>query len=55
MDEAFIVVDNAGNRTDQKYINIRDSRPYYNSKTHYTKYKNKEEYPNWYKKGYFSK
>jgi hypothetical protein len=49
--EARIVAENAGKRSDQKNINIRSTKPYYSSSTHYTQIKTKEEYPNWYKDG----
>lgn len=55
MAEANIVAENARNRSDQKYINICTKRPYYNSKTCFTQVKTKEDYPSWYKEGFFSK
>jgi hypothetical protein len=54
-EEATIVAENARNRGDQKYINITNKKPYYSSDRYYVQFKNKEEYPNWYKKGYFNK
>ena len=53
--EARIVFDNANNRTDQKYINICYTKPYYNKDKYYTQIKNKEIYPCWYKENYFKK
>jgi len=53
LQEARIVADNAENRSDQKNINIATKKPYYSSKTHYAQVKTKEEYPEWYKEGYF--
>lgn len=53
--EAEIVYNNALNRTDQKYINMRSKKPYYNSDHYYTQYIDKTIYPNWYKPGYFKR
>lgn len=55
MAEAKIVMDNAENRDDQKYINIVSKKPYYPSDRYYVQYKTKEEYPSWYVEGYFNK
>lgn len=54
-DEAETVAQNAENRTDMKYINICSKKPYYNSNKYLAQIKTKEEYLNWYKKGYFKK
>jgi hypothetical protein len=54
-EQALVVQENAENRTDQKYINIRSSKPYYNSDHIYAQFKSIEEYPNWYKAGYFKR
>jgi hypothetical protein len=51
--EAKIVADNAENRSDMKYINICSKKPYYNNDRYYPQYKDKEEYPDWYKENYF--
>ena len=48
--QACIVVQNAKDRTDQKYINIRYQKPYYNKDRYYPQYKTIEDYPTWYKK-----
>lgn len=40
-DEALIVAQNAKNRSEMKYINIRNAKPYYSSKSHDTQI----EYP----------
>jgi len=53
LEEAFIVEQNAINRTDQKNINICANKPYYNKNQYYTQIKNKIEYPSWYEKDYF--
>jgi hypothetical protein len=53
--EAHIVADNAERRGDMKYININVNKPYYSSSRYYTQFKNKEEYPSWYKENYFQK
>lgn len=53
--EAIIVAENAEARSDQKHVNICESKPYYPASTHYTQIKTKEEYPEWYQKGYFTK
>jgi hypothetical protein len=55
LNEARIVVENAENRSDQKNINIRSTKPYYSSKKYLVQYKTKEDYPSWYEKGYFQK
>ncbi len=49
--EASIVADNAKGRGDQRYVNIRTSKPYYNSRTHLTKWASKENNASWYKEG----
>jgi len=53
MEEARIVADNAENRSDQKYINITQNKPYYSSSKYLVQIKTKEEYPDWYVKDYF--
>ncbi len=52
-EEAEIVHENAKNRSEMKYVNISANFPYYNNSKYYTQIKTKEEYPNWYKKGFF--
>lgn len=54
-DEALIVAENAENRGDQKRVNIRSSKPCYNSARYFSDYKTKADYPSWYQKGYFKK
>lgn len=54
LEEAEIVAENARSRSDQKHVSIRTTKPYYPKDTHYTQIKTKEEYPSWYKKGYFA-
>ena len=51
--QAEIVRDNAQAREEMKYINIVTSKPYYNNDRYYPQVKTIEEYPNWYKEGYF--
>lgn len=46
--EARKVEEYAETRSEMKYINIRDSKPYYSNNKYYTQYKTKEEYPRWY-------
>ena len=53
--EAKIVADNAANRSDQKYINIRTSKPYYNSNRYLAQVKTKDDYSSWYIEGFFKK
>lgn len=53
-DEAVIVSDNAKNRSDQKNVNICSTKPRFPSH-YYVQFKDKEEYPSWYKEGYFKK
>ena len=47
-DQAALVEQNALDRTDQKYINIRSTRPYYNKDRYYTQFKTIKDYPTWY-------
>ena len=49
-DQAALVEQNALDRTDQKYINIRSTRPYYNKDRYYTQFKTIKDYPTWYQK-----
>lgn len=53
LEEAETVKENAENRTDMKNINILVDKPSYNSTTTLTQFKNKEDYPNFYKLNYF--
>jgi len=48
MEEAQVVKKNAMNRTDQKHINIRWTKPYYPSDQYYVQFKTKKIYPSWY-------
>ena len=61
-EEALIVENNARNRSDQKYVSINYSLPSYYRKTkgtdyvcgnYYVQIKTKEDYPSWYKVGFF--
>jgi hypothetical protein len=53
MAEAYTVADNAERRGDQKYINIRGTKPYYSPNRYYSQTKTKEEYPKWYEENAF--
>ena len=55
MNDAFIIEENAKNRNDMKYINIRETKPYYNQNKYFVQYKTIDDYPNWYEKDYFKK
>jgi hypothetical protein len=54
-EEALIVYNNAKARSDQKNINIGQSRPRYSQSKYYTQFKTKSMYPSWYIKDYFKK
>lgn len=54
-DEAVTVANNAKARGDQKRVNITQSKPHYSPSTNYTQYKTIDDYPEWYKPGYFKK
>ena len=49
-DEALTVSINAGDRDEMKYINIVDTKPYYNKSRYHTSYHAKPEYQTWFKK-----
>ena len=55
-DEARIVSDNAQQRSEMKYINILDSKPYYNKRTHCTSLHGRcqNDYESWFTPGYFT-
>jgi hypothetical protein len=53
MKEAITVEDNAISRNDMNYINIRMSKPYYDSIKFYVQFKDKNVYPNWYRQNSF--
>jgi hypothetical protein len=53
MKDALTVESNALARGDQKYVNIRSTKPSYSSSRYYTQFKNKEEYPKWYEENAF--
>ena len=48
-------MENMRNRSDMKYINYFYERPTYPKNYYMTQYKTKEDMPNWYVKGYFTK
>lgn len=56
-DEALIVTQNAKNRNEMKYINIRNTKPYYSSERYYVSRHGREEndYSSWFKAGYFAR
>lgn len=54
-DEAVIVLNNAISRTDMKYVNIVNKKPYYSPKINCVQVKTKDEYPCWYKENYFKR
>jgi tRNA uridine 5-carbamoylmethylation protein Kti12 len=47
-EEAEIVYNNALNRSEMKYVNICDKKPYYNSNRYFVSWKTKEEYNTWF-------
>lgn len=53
LEEAEIVAENARNRSDQKYVNICSTKPYYNKDRYFAQVKTKKDYPTWYKRGSF--
>ncbi|QOV08467.1 hypothetical protein Kirov_268 [Bacillus phage Kirov] len=53
MKEAMIVERNANNRSDMTYVNIRSTKPYYDSDKCFTQFKTKEDYPKWYTENAF--
>jgi hypothetical protein len=52
--QAQIVEDNARARGDMQRINICANFPRYNSRTHYAQVKTIEDYPNFYRAGFFA-
>ena len=52
--EAQVVAENARNRGDMNYINIRATKPYYNN-NYYVSYHDKTTYTEWYTPNYFRK
>ena len=54
-EQAQIVADNAAARSDQKYINIVSTKPYYSAKRYLAQYKTAQEYGSWYIPNYFNK
>ena len=48
MKEAEIVEQNAKRRPCMIYVNIRETKPYYNSKYYYESFKTIKDYPAWY-------
>ena len=57
-EEAKVVAENARNRSEMKYINITDKKPYYSSDRYYVSMHGKgckDEYESWFVQGYFKK
>lgn len=52
-EESMIVLNNALSRSDMRNVNYHTEKPYFNNKTNFVQYKNKDMYPNWYVKNYF--
>lgn len=47
-EEAEHIENQLNNRDEMKYVNIRDSKPYYNKENYFTSYKTKENTFGWY-------
>ena len=54
-DEALIVAQNARSRPEMKYINIRDTKPYYPNYCVSRHGITEDDYESWFKVGYFAK
>ena len=52
-EEAQIVAENAGYRSEMKYINICMNKPRYNEKYYLTSFRTKDQVPSFLTKGYF--
>ena len=52
-EDAENVVENATNRDDMKHVTCHYNLPYYSKTRYYLQYKDKNSYPDWYKKGAF--
>ena len=52
-DEALVVKANAEARSEMKYINICDKKPYYNKNSYFVSYHAKPDYKNWFIPDYF--
>lgn len=48
-DEALVVAENAEKRGDMDYINIVDSKPWYDPKRYYAQFHTKRVAPTWYR------
>ena len=53
IEKAYIVMENAKSRRDQKEINILTKKPYYNKNTNYVQFRNEESDSPWYEKDAF--
>lgn len=54
-EEAEIVMSNAENRSDMKYVKLAIHKPRYNEEHNFVQFKTKDDYPNWFVAGYFKK
>jgi len=52
-EQALIVAENADNRSDQKYINITQKKPYYSQERYLVSYHDITDYKHWFIQGYF--
>jgi hypothetical protein len=52
-EEAEIVYNNALNRSEMKYVNICDKKPYYNNNRYLVSWKTKEDYGTWFTRNAF--
>ena len=48
-EEAMLVLNNAKNRKEMKYIKVHEKMPKYKESKYFVQIKNKNVYPNWYK------
>ena len=48
-EEAMLVLNNARNRKEMKYIKVHSKMPKYKENKYFVQIKNKNVYPNWYK------
>lgn len=51
LEEAERIADYARTRNEMKYINITYNKPYYNNNRYLVQFKDKKDYPEWYKGG----
>lgn len=53
IEDALIVESNALARSEMKYINITDKKPYYNQDRYFVSRHGKDDYSSWFKPDYF--